>query len=164
MIAVLRHGVTAEQRDNLITWLKGQNVDVHVSEGAFQTVLGLIGDTSKIDMDLLAGLDIVDSVMRVTEPFKSANRKFHPDDSVITVGTGENAVKIGGGGFAVIAGPCSVALPLLQDPARWSLRSRSSPLQGQLRHREQICSAEAPSSRAPRPTIFKGSVRKDLSC
>jgi len=108
MIAVLKHGVSNEQRDNLITWLRSQKVDVHISEGAYQTVLGLIGDTSKIDMDLLSGLDIIDTVMRVTEPFKSANRKFHPDDSVITVGSGENAVNIGGGGFAIIAGPCSV--------------------------------------------------------
>ncbi len=108
MIAVLRNGVTKDQMDNLITWLRSQNIDVHISQGAYQTVLGLIGDTTKIDIDLLSGLDIVESVMRVTEPFKSANRKFHPDDTVVTVGEGENAVKIGGGNFAIIAGPCSV--------------------------------------------------------
>ncbi len=108
MIAVLRNGVTETQMENLITWLRSQNIDVHISKGAYQTVLGLIGDTTKIDIDLLSGLDIVESVMRVTEPFKSANRKFHPDDTVVTVGKGENAVKIGGGSFAIIAGPCSV--------------------------------------------------------
>ena len=104
MIAVLKNGVSKEKRDALIAWLKNQNLDVHVSEGQFQTVLGLVGDTGGVDMDLLASLDIVDSVKRVTEPFKSANRKFHPDDTVVDVA----GVKIGGGNFAMIAGPCSV--------------------------------------------------------
>ena len=71
-----------------------------------KTVLGLVGDTSDIDVDLLRMLDIVDAVKRITDPFKKANRKFHPEDSVIEVG--ESKVKIGGGNFAVIAGPCSV--------------------------------------------------------
>ena len=67
-------------------------------------MLGLIGDTSRIDMELIASLDIVDSVKRVAEPFKQCSRKFHPDDTVVDVG----GVKIGGGHFAMIAGPCSV--------------------------------------------------------
>ena len=108
MIAVLKNGVTKAQRDNLIHWLESQNVRVHVSEGEMQTVLGLIGDTRKIDMDLLAGLEIIDRVTRITEPFKSANRSFHPEDTVVVAGTGENQVKIGGGNFAIMAGPCSV--------------------------------------------------------
>lgn len=108
MIAVLKNGVTKTQRDNLVHWLESQNVKVHVSEGEMQTVIGLIGDTSKIDIDLLSGLDIISSVTRISEPFKSANRRFHPDDTVIEVGTGENRVKIGGGNFCIIAGPCSV--------------------------------------------------------
>ena len=108
MIAVLKHGVTKAQQDNLIHWLESQNVRVHVSEGEMQTVIGLIGDTRKIDMDLLAGLEIIDRVTRISDPFKSANRSFHPEDTVITVGAGENQVKIGGGHFAIMAGPCSV--------------------------------------------------------
>ena len=108
MIAVLKNGVTKAQRDNLIHWLESQNVRVHVSEGEMQTVLGLIGDTRKIDIDLLAGLEIIDRVTRITEPFKSANRSFHPDDTVVVVGSGDNRVKIGGGNFAIMAGPCSV--------------------------------------------------------
>lgn len=108
MIAVLKHGVTKAQQDNLIHWLESQNVRVHVSEGEMQTVIGLIGDTRKIDIDLLAGLEIVDRVTRITDPFKSANRSFHPEDTVVTVGRGENQVKIGGGNFAIMAGPCSV--------------------------------------------------------
>lgn len=104
MVAVLKPGVTQTQTDNLINWFKNKGLDVHVSVGKFSTILGLIGDTSQLDIDLLEGLEIVESVKRITEPFKSANRKFHPDDSVIEVG----GVRIGGGGFALIAGPCSV--------------------------------------------------------
>ena len=108
MIAVLKNGVTKAQRDNLVKWLEAQNVRVHVSEGEMQTVLGLIGDTSKVDIDLLSGLEIISNVTRISEPFKSANRSFHPDDTVIEVGKGENAVRIGGGNFCIMAGPCSV--------------------------------------------------------
>ena len=108
MIAVLKNGVTKTQRDNLVKWLESQHVRVHISEGELQTVLGLIGDTSNIDLDLLSGLDIVASVTRVSDPFKSANRSFHPDDTVVEVGCGENVVKIGGGNFCIMAGPCSV--------------------------------------------------------
>ena len=77
---------------------------VNRSQGDFVTILGLIGDTTKIDIDLLRGLDIIDNVMRISEPFKKANRKFHPEDSVVDI----SGVKIGGGNFAVMAGPCSV--------------------------------------------------------
>lgn len=108
MIAVLKQGVTEAQKQNLINWLKSLNLGVHVSEGEYQTVLGLIGDTSKVDIDLLSGLDIIDNVTRISEPFKCANRRFHPQDTVVEVGSGENKVKIGGGNFAIIAGPCSV--------------------------------------------------------
>ncbi|MBE6976191.1 MAG: 3-deoxy-7-phosphoheptulonate synthase [Ruminococcaceae bacterium] len=104
MIAVLKHGTTADQAQQLVTWLQHMNIDVHISEGQEVTVLGLIGDTSRIDMELLSSLEIVESVKRVSEPFKQANRKFHPKDTVIQVGN----AKIGGGHFAMIAGPCSV--------------------------------------------------------
>lgn len=104
MIAILKHGTTPAQTQHLIDWLGRMNLDVHVSEGSEVTVLGLIGDTSRVDMELLSSLEIVDSVKRVSEPFKQANRKFHPNDTVIDVG----GVKIGGGHFAMMAGPCSV--------------------------------------------------------
>ncbi len=104
MIVVLKHGVTQEKKTQLVSWLQNQGLRIHISDGDFQTVLGLIGDTSHVDMDLVASLEIVDSVKRVTEPFKCCNRKFHPDDLVVEVGD----VKIGGGNFAMIAGPCSV--------------------------------------------------------
>ena len=104
MIAVLKHGTTPEQTDHLIAWLRRMNLDVHISHGAEVTILGLIGDTSRVDMELLGSLEIVEAVKRVSEPFKQANRKFHPDDAVIEVGD----AKIGGGNFAMMAGPCSV--------------------------------------------------------
>lgn len=104
MIAVLKHGTTPSQIQHLVTWLKHMNVDVHISEGKEVTILGLIGDTSRVDMELLSSLEMVSSVKRVSEPFKQANRKFHPNDSIIHVAD----AKIGGGHFAMIAGPCSV--------------------------------------------------------
>lgn len=104
MIAVLKHGTTPAQRDHLVAWLKRMSLDVHISEGAEVTVLGLIGDTSRVDMELVGSLEIVQSVKRVSEPYKQVNRKFHPLDTVIEVG----GAKIGGGHFAMIAGPCSV--------------------------------------------------------
>ncbi len=104
MITVLKKGTTAAQTEHLISWLRNQGLDVHISHGQDYTVLGLIGNTGKIDMELLGSLDIVESVKRVTEPFKQCNRQFQPEDSVITVGN----AKIGGGHFCLIAGPCSV--------------------------------------------------------
>ncbi len=104
MIAVLKHGTTQQQTDHLVAWLRKMNLDVHISQGQEVTVLGLIGDTSRLDMELLNSLEIVEAVKRVSEPFKQANRKFHPLDTVIEVGN----AKIGGGHFSVIAGPCSV--------------------------------------------------------
>ena len=104
MIVALKPGVTQESREQLMDWLQNLGLHIHVSEGEYQTILGLVGDTTKVDMDLVASLDIVDSVKRVTEPFKCCNRKFHPEDTVVQVGD----VKIGGGNFQIIAGPCSV--------------------------------------------------------
>lgn len=104
MIAILKQGTTPEQTQHLVNWLKHMNLDVHISQGQEITVLGLIGDTSRVDMELLGSLEIVESVKRVSEPFKQANRKFHPNDTIIEAGS----AKIGGGYFAMIAGPCSV--------------------------------------------------------
>ena len=104
MIAVLKQGVNEKQIDNLRSWLLSRGVDVHISEGRYQTIIGLVGDVSRIDPDLLEGLDIIESVTRISEPFKAANRKFHPDDTVVDV----CGYKIGGGSFQIIAGPCSV--------------------------------------------------------
>ena len=104
MITVIKPGTKEEQIDSLIHWFREQGLDVHISKGEVHTVLGIIGDTAKVDTDLLEGLEMVEMVQRVSDPFKKANRKFHPEDSVIDCG----GVKIGGGHFAIMAGPCSV--------------------------------------------------------
>ena len=104
MIIVLKNQASVQKRDELVSFLQSKQLQIHISEGQFHTVLGLVGDTSRIDTDMLEGLEIVEKVQRISEPFKKANRKFHEDDTVISVG---NAC-IGGGGFALMAGPCSI--------------------------------------------------------
>lgn len=104
MIAVLKNGTSQKQIDSLINWIEAQGLSVHLSAGEYQTIVGLIGDTTKIDEDLLKSLDIVETVKRISEPFKSANRKFHPDNTIVKV----EDTSVGGNIFAVMAGPCSV--------------------------------------------------------
>lgn len=104
MIVILKDDPNQKQLDNLIQWLKSLNLEINYSQGKNTTILGLIGDTSVVDIDLISALDIVEDVKRITEPYKNANRKFHPRDTVVEVG----GVKIGGGNFQIIAGPCSV--------------------------------------------------------
>ena len=104
MVVILKDHAEQKKVKNLTDWLENQGLSVHSVVGQYQTILGLIGDTSKVDIDLIQGLDIVENVKRISEPYKNANRKFHPDDTVISVGD----VKIGGGNFQYFAGPCSV--------------------------------------------------------
>ncbi len=106
MIIVLKPPSTKKMVDNFVDSLQ-KNYDVKVNEwvGTQSTVLGLIGDTSAIDIDYISAQDIVESVKRVQEPYKKATRKFHPDDTVITLPGGQ---KIGDGSLSLIAGPCSV--------------------------------------------------------
>lgn len=105
MIAILRNTASEQAVNHLISWIEKKGLQTHVSRGENEIVIGLVGDTTKIDPFLLESMDIVERVQRVSEPFKKANRKFHPADSVIDFG---NGIKIGGGNFQVIAGPCSV--------------------------------------------------------
>ena len=93
MIAILKPGTTPAQTQHLVSWLKNMNLDVHISQGKEVTILGLIGDTSRIDMELLKSLEMVETGKRVSEPYKQANRKFHPQDTIIEVGD----ARIGGG-------------------------------------------------------------------
>ena len=104
MIVILKKNPEEKQLNNLMAWLKSLNIAIHPSEGATHLVLGLVGDTSVVDIDLLRALDIVEDVKRVQEPYKNANRKFHEEDSVIPVG----GTQVGGNVFSVIAGPCSI--------------------------------------------------------
>ena len=105
MIIVLKDNPYQKQLDNLVSWLKSMGLDIHFSKGKSATIMGLIGDTASVDIDLINALDIVETVKRVQEPYKNVNRKFHPEDTVVKIS--EN-VKIGGGNFQVMAGPCSV--------------------------------------------------------
>ena len=104
MVVLLKKNADEKQLENLVAWLASLGIDVHKSEGEYETVLGLIGDTSKVDIDFIQSLGIVENVTRISEPYKNANRKFHPEDSVVEVA----GHKIGGGHFQIIAGPCSV--------------------------------------------------------
>lgn len=105
MIAIVKPGTPKEGVAQLCEIIESKGVSTSVIEGANQTIIGLVGDTTRIDPYLLESNSMVEAVRRVSEPFKKANRKFHPDDTVIKVG----GVKIGGkGNFVVMAGPCSV--------------------------------------------------------
>ncbi len=104
MIVILKQNPNKEQLDSLIAWLQDKGVAIHSSVGEAHTILGLVGDTSKLDIDLIAALDIVEDVKRVQEPYKNANRKFHPEDTVVKV----SDTQIGGGTLTLMAGPCSV--------------------------------------------------------
>ncbi len=104
MIVVIRQGQNEKQINNLRNWIKSLGLEIHESRGENSLILGLIGDTSKVDIDLIRSLDIVESVMRIQEPYKNANRKFHPEDSIIDV----SGHKFGGRHFQYIAGPCSI--------------------------------------------------------
>ena len=104
MIIYVKEDTNQKQLVTLTEWLNRMGVEVHTMTGADRIILGLVGDTENVDVDLVQGLDFVQKVVRVKEPYKSSNRKFHPMDTVIDV----CGVKLGGGNFAAIAGPCSV--------------------------------------------------------
>ena len=104
MIIVVKKGSDKKQVDNLLKWITHQGLKVDVSVGENSTVIGLVGDTSKIDIDLVHSMDIVDTVKRIQEPYKCANRKFHPEDTIVDIG----GHKFGGENFQIIAGPCSI--------------------------------------------------------
>ncbi len=104
MIVIFKENAPALEVEKFIREYKEKGFNTHLSEGSNTTILGLIGDTSKLNTDDITANDFVSDVRRIQEPYKNANRKFHPDDTVVKIGD----IKIGGGGFAVIAGPCSV--------------------------------------------------------
>ena len=104
MIIVIKKNAEAAQVEHLKELLRSHNILPHVSEGSLQTIIGCVGDVAHLDPGQIEAMDVVESIQRIQEPYKAANRKFHPDDSVLDCG----GVKLGGGHFAVIAGPCSV--------------------------------------------------------
>ena len=115
MIAVVKETATTDQLDHLVSWIEDRGFRTNVSQGDNETIIGIIGDTTRIDPFILESMDIVERVQRVSEPFKLANRKFHPEDTVVDCGHG---VLVGGGNFQVIAGPCSVEGDNLIEIAR----------------------------------------------
>ena len=108
MIIALKHGTSRAEADALAEGLEKQGVQVDFSEGKAQIVLGLVGDTTGISEEALRANHLVEKVIRVQEPYKRANRMFHPADTVLELEAGGRKASIGGGKFAVIAGPCSV--------------------------------------------------------
>ncbi len=109
MIVVLKHGIKKEEVEKLSTHLKSLGVGIHESFGENTTILGLVGDTSGIDAESLKANHLVEKVMRVQEPYKMANRKFHPDDTLVRIPTADGPdVVFGSPNFTIIAGPCSV--------------------------------------------------------
>ncbi len=104
MIVVLKNNTDKTSYDTLVKWLTAKGVEVHEIEGSMHTVLGLVGDTSGIDIELVRSMEMVDDVKRVQEPYKQAGRKFHPDDTIVSTGD----THIGGGDLHIIAGPCSI--------------------------------------------------------
>ena len=127
MIAVVKETATQDQLDHFVKWIEGRGFKTNVSQGDNETIVGIIGDTTQIDPFLLESMDIIERVQRVSEPFKKANRKFHPEDTVVDCGHG---VKIGGGNFQVIAGPCSVEGKNLFEIARAVKASGATMLRG----------------------------------
>ncbi|MBE6954016.1 MAG: 3-deoxy-7-phosphoheptulonate synthase [Ruminococcaceae bacterium] len=107
MVVILKEQYNQAQLDNLVDWLKSMEIEIHFSEGMKHTILGLVGDTSSVDIDLIKALDIVEEVKRIQEPYKNANRKFHPADTEVVIDSAQG-ISIGNGSFQLIAGPCSV--------------------------------------------------------
>ena len=107
MIITVKPNADKDQLNEFQSWLTNQGYTLHPSQGANYTLIGVIGDTSALDARLIESLEIVDKITRIQEPFKKANRKFHPQDTIVDIG----GVKIGGGHFAIMAGPCSVETP-----------------------------------------------------
>ena len=127
MVLLLKDGVSQKQLDSLTAWLRELGVEPHVVVGRQQTIVGLIGDTARLEIELMQTLDVVESVMRIQEPYKNANRKFHPDDTVVDLG----GVPLGGGHFQIIAGPCSVeSLEQMLEVARAVQASGATLLRG----------------------------------
>ena len=127
MIATVKNSASQEELNHLIEWLKTKDIKVDISKGTSETIIGLIGDTTKLDPYLLESMEIVNKVTRVTESFKLANRKFHPKDTIIDCGHG---VMLGGDNFNVIAGPCSVEGQNLFDIAKSIKKSGATMLRG----------------------------------
>ena len=113
MIVLLKKDPREDELQNLVGWFRGMGLDVHVSRGSGHTLLGLIGDTSRIDIDLIQALELVESVTRIQEPYKNANRKFHPRTTACST-------------WAAASASAAAASSSSPGRARWRRRSRSA--------------------------------------
>ena len=147
MIIVLKQDAPKEKIHEFCTELEGMGLQINDSKGSDTHILGLIGDTKAIAESWVLANPVVETCRRVSEPYKKANRKFHPDDSVIDV----EGVKIGGGSFAVIAGPCSIE----SEEQITYCASRQPVLP---------CCAAVRSSPALPPTPFRGCAARVSTC
>ena len=150
MIAILKQSASDEAVSHIVSWIEKKGLKTDVSRGENETIIGLVGDTTKIDPFLLESMDVVERVQRVSEPFKRANRKFHPEDSVIDCGHG---VKIGGDQFQVIAGPCSVEGDNLIRIARRVKAAGATMLRWRLQAPHLPVRLPGHGSRRPRPAV-----------
>lgn len=107
MIVIVKSTAQPQEVEQLKKEFEAMGLQIHLSQGANTTLMGLVGDTTCVDIGKVASMDIVERVQRIQEPYKKANRKFHPQDTVVDVA----GVRIGAGDFTVIAGPCSVETP-----------------------------------------------------
>ena len=105
MVVLLKKDTTKEQIRDFSDQMKEFGLEAHITVGQAHTIVGLVGDSVHVDIDTLMAMDIVETVQRIQEPFKKANRRFKEEDTVITL---DNGTKIGGGHFQIIAGPCSI--------------------------------------------------------
>ena len=127
MIAIVKSTATEDQLQHFVRWIEGRGFSTNISRGDNETIVGIIGDTTQINPFLLESMDIIERVQRVSEPFKKANRKFHPEDTIVDCGHG---VLVGGGHFQVMAGPCSVEGKNLIQIARACKASGATMLRG----------------------------------
>ena len=108
MVIIVKNDRKKEELKALTDWIEGRGLKIHLSEGENTTILGLIGDTSIVDIDVLRSMRIVEQIKRISEPYKKANRKFHPTDTVVEIPSKNGTVRVGAGEFCLMAGPCSV--------------------------------------------------------
>ena len=141
MVVILKSNAEKQQVTALLKAVESLGLKTNYSEGQETTVVGLVGDTSRVDIDALKANEIVEDVKRISEPYKKANRRFHPMDTIVQTGS----IKIGEGFFHVIAGPCSIE----------RARSSSAPSRRRSKKAGQRFCAAAHLNRAPPPTPFK---------
>ena len=146
MIVIVKSTARPQEVEQLKKEFEAMGLQIHLSQGANTTLMGLVGDTTCVDIGKVASMDIVERVQRIQEPYKKANRKFHPQDTVVDVA----GVRIGAGDFTVIAGPCSV-----ETPEQITAVARAV---------QQLCCAAARLNREPLLTLSRDCTTRASAC